>query len=176
MGKCILFYAFISLGGKEYSYCLFHKRVREMSINYNFLLCLFRRSFEFLDLLLQEWQTHSLERYGPVYFFPKNKLPMNFKTEIFSLNLLIGLCRSVLANLSSIDNLSSTAGHVAHSSSRGEESCKLQPWFHLSSSPYSLPLLLYHMWAMRTMRSQSFPYVMCLVQQRCTGKHLPFLL
>ncbi|NXD91099.1 CLAP2 protein, partial [Chaetorhynchus papuensis] len=24
-----------------------------------------RRSFEFLDLLLQEWQTHSLERYGP---------------------------------------------------------------------------------------------------------------
>lgn len=92
-----------------------------MSINSNFLFCLFRRSFEFLDLLLQEWQTHSLERYGPVYFFPNNKLLMNFKTEIFSFNPLIGLCCSVLANLSS------TASHVAHSSAREKESCVVQP-------------------------------------------------
>lgn len=40
-----------------------------------FTLALFfsRRSFEFLDLLLQEWQTHSLERYDLCLFFsPEN--------------------------------------------------------------------------------------------------------
>lgn len=98
----------------------------------------FRRSFEFLDLLLQEWQTHSLERYGPVYFFPENKLLMNFKTEISSLNPLIGFC-GVLGSLHS------PAGHVAHSGT-GDESCMFQPWLRVASSPYPLPLLCC-MWA-----------------------------
>lgn len=147
-----------------------------MSINYCFLFCLFRRSFEFLDLLLQEWQTHSLERYGPVYFFPRNKLLMNFKTEIFSLNPLIGLYYWVLASLSSIRNHCSTACHVAHSNAREKESCMFQPWLGIASSPYPLPLLLYRMWAIRTMLSQSFTCIVYPVQQRCTGEHLSFLL
>lgn len=41
----------------------------------NSLFLFFRRSFEFLDLLLQEWQTHSLERYASTLPLPPLSLP-----------------------------------------------------------------------------------------------------